>query len=76
MKARPEMDPLCPACGGRTRVVLTLTETGSSMTVRRRCCLDCDHRFYTQQSEEVYVPKGKVVKYGSRSKRVCTLESA
>lgn len=42
----------CPKCEGKTKVIDTVH--GSSNEVyRRRKCLECDHRFYTQESEAV-----------------------
>ena len=47
----------CPECNSmRIRVVATMhTEDGD--WVRRRCCLVCEHRWYTLQPPEVAVDK-------------------
>jgi len=44
----------CPSCDApydQLRVVLT-TYTKQKETVRRRCCLRCEHRWYTLQHPE------------------------
>lgn len=39
----------CPVCGGKTRVLDS--EADSESVYRRRKCVECDHRFYTTESE-------------------------
>lgn len=50
----------CPECGSmRIRVVTTMhTEEGD--WVRRRCCLACEHRWYTFQPPEVPLSKEQI----------------
>ena len=55
--------PECPECGAYlTRVVCTKKDD-KQVTVRRRQCLMCTHRFYTTQElapPEIPVEKGRV----------------
>ena len=45
----------CPECGnGRTRVVCT-KRAADGVTIRRRKCVVCDHRWYSIQYPEVPV---------------------
>ena len=45
----------CPECGqGRTRVVCT-KRTPDGVTIRRRRCVACEHRWYSIQYPEVPV---------------------
>jgi len=45
----------CPNCGNtRTRVVLT-KRSANKMTIRRRWCPTCEHRWYSIQYPEVPV---------------------
>ena len=57
--------PACPECGAYlTRVVCTKNSSDAiQVTVRRRQCLICTHRFYTTQKSappEIPVEKGRV----------------
>ena len=56
--------PACPDCGAYlTRVVCTRKDD-KQVTVRRRQCLICTHRFYTTQElapPEIPVEKGRVM---------------
>ena len=50
----------CPKCGSvRTRVVLTDT-LPSDEIVRRRRCIQCDHRWYTHQPPEQLLPNHRI----------------
>lgn len=62
-------DPLCEKCGGTSKVVATLFERDTHEVVRRRSCQDCDHRFYTVQSEERQIEEGARVRFLSRLKK-------
>ena len=59
----------CPKCSNlRTKVVCTKRST-DSITIRRRFCSRCEHRWYTIQYPEVAVNKGEVkwIKSGSEA---------
>ena len=59
----------CPKCAeARTRVVLT-KRTKDGITIRRRCCISCEHRWYSIQYPEVAVEDGEVkwIKTGSNA---------
>jgi len=59
----------CPECGqGRTRVVCT-KRTPDGVTIRRRRCVACEHRWYSIQYPEVAVEDGEVkwIKTGSNA---------
>jgi len=59
----------CPKCAeARTRVVLT-KRAKDGITIRRRCCISCDHRWYSIQYPEVPVKEGEVkwIKTGSNA---------
>ncbi len=59
----------CPECGNtRTRVVCT-KRSKDGITIRRRFCLKCEHRWYTIQYPEVVVKSGEVkwIKSGSEA---------
>ena len=50
----------CPECGqGRTRVVLT-KRTPDGVTIRRRKCVVCEHRWYSIQYPEVPVANQEI----------------
>ena len=50
----------CPKCGrGRTRVVLT-KRTPDGVTIRRRRCVICEHRWYSIQYPEVPVANQEI----------------
>ena len=62
----------CPKCAeARTRVVLT-KRAKDGITIRRRCCISCEHRWYSIQYPEVAVEDGEVkwIKTGSTAKFV------
>ena len=62
----------CPKCAeARTRVVLT-KRAKDGITIRRRCCITCEHRWYSIQYPEVAVEDGEVkwIKTGSNAKFV------
>ena len=62
----------CPKCAeARTRVVLT-KRAKDGITIRRRCCITCEHRWYSIQYPEVAVEDGEVkwIKTGSNAKYV------
>ena len=59
----------CPECGqGRTRVVCT-KRAPDGVTIRRRRCVVCEHRWYSIQYPEVPVKEGEVkwIKTGSNA---------
>ena len=59
----------CPKCAeARTRVVLT-KRAKDGITIRRRCCMTCEHRWYSIQYPEVAVEDGEVkwIKTGSNA---------
>jgi len=59
----------CPKCAERkTRVVLT-KRAKDGITIRRRCCISCEHRWYSIQYPEVAVEEGEVkwIKTGSNA---------
>ena len=59
----------CPKCAeARTRVVLT-KRAKDGITIRRRCCISCEHRWYSIQYPEVAVKDGEVkwIKTGSNA---------
>ena len=50
----------CPECGqGRTRVVCTRRDL-EGVTIRRRWCTLCDHRWYSIQYPEVPVANQEI----------------
>ena len=58
----------CPKCGQlRTRVVLT-KRAKDGITIRRRHCRECDHRWYSIQYPEVPVKENEVKWIGTGSK--------
>ena len=62
----------CPKCGQlRTRVVLT-KRSSDGITIRRRWCTACDHRWYSVQYPEVAVDSNEIrwVKTGSKAEFV------
>jgi len=62
----------CPKCSGvRTRVVLT-KRAKDGITIRRRHCRECDHRWYSIQYPEVPVEENEVkwIKTGSKAQFV------
>jgi len=59
----------CPKCGNaRTRVVLT-KRAKDGITIRRRCCISCEWRWYSIQYPEIAVEDGEVkwLKTGSNA---------
>ena len=59
----------CPKCGQlRTRVVCT-KRSSEGVTIRRRRCPKCDHRWYSVQYPEVAVDSNEIkwVKTGSNA---------
>ena len=59
----------CPKCDeARTRVVLT-KRAKDGVTIRRRCCISCEHRWYSIQYPEVAVEDSEVkwIKTGSNA---------
>lgn len=48
----------CPKCGSGSRVVLTREVPEGA--VRRRACLQCDHRWYTLQPPEALLPNHRI----------------
>jgi len=59
----------CPKCAeARTRVVLT-KRAKDGITIRRRCCISCEHRWYSIQYPEVAVEDSEVkwIKTGSNA---------
>lgn len=62
---RMSQDGPCPQCSTiRTKVVDT-NINAQKIRIRRRICLQCDHRWYTIQYPEVSVDKDKI-KYQNR----------
>ena len=62
----------CPKCSKlRTRVVLT-KRSSDGITIRRRWCIACDHRWYSVQYPEVAVDSNEIrwVKTGSKAEFV------
>ena len=62
----------CPKCNQlRTRVVLT-KRAKDGITIRRRHCRECDHRWYSIQYPEVPVEENEVkwIKTGSNAQFV------
>ena len=51
MNYRPNNRTPCPECGSVTRVMRTYY-TDSADVARRRCCTNCDHKFWTLASGE------------------------
>ena len=50
----------CPECGnGRTRVVCT-KRAPDGVTIRRRKCIVCEHRWYSIQYPEIAVSNGEI----------------
>jgi len=57
----------CPKCGHiRTRVVCT-KRTNDKLTIRRRNCIACDHRWYSVQYPEVPVSDHEIKWIGTGS---------
>lgn len=56
--------PKCDAPSHQLRVVLT-TYTEEQETVRRRCCKQCKHRWYTLQKPE-RILDGHAIKWNHR----------
>lgn len=51
----------CEKCGSsESRVVLT-KRSPQGLLIRRRRCLDCNHRYYTVQPFETVVPSHEVL---------------
>ena len=62
----------CPECGkGRTRVVCT-KRAEDGVTIRRRRCPNCDHRWYSIQYPEIAIEDNEVkwIKTGSKAQFV------
>ena len=62
----------CPKCSFvRTRVVCT-KRAEDGVTIRRRWCPDCDHRWYSIQYPEVAIEDSEVkwIKTGSKAQFV------
>ena len=60
----------CPECGnGRTRVVCT-KRAPDGVTIRRRKCPICEHRWYSLQYPEVVIETGEVKWKGRNTKYV------
>jgi len=52
---RPSAKPACPECGlRRSEVIDTRPTAAGDATYRRRRCLDCDHRFSTEERVAEY----------------------
>ena len=58
----------CPQCRSEnTRVVMTTESVDdASLVIRRRCCNDCSHRFFTAQEPE-YLLRREQVKWSRNS---------
>ena len=57
----------CPKCGrGRTRVVCT-KRTPDGVTIRRRRCVACEHRWYSIQYPETPVSDHEIKWIGTGS---------
>lgn len=68
----------CPKCGvWDSRVSLT-RNTDDGVSIRRRICLNCDHRWYTGQEPEFIVQRGRDFKFYGRGsgERVLLLDEA
>ena len=50
----------CPQCGAAHNHVVRTYSLNDLSQVRRRHCLDCDHRWYTHQHPEEPLPAGAV----------------
>ena len=60
----------CPKCGQlRTRVVCTKRDV-DGITIRRRWCPICEHRWYSLQYPEVPIETGEVKWKGRETKYV------
>ena len=57
----------CPVCNSKKTKVVLVKDCVSNQAdiVRRRHCTECDHRFYTAQTEEEHIDK---VEYGNHGK--------
>ena len=63
----------CPKCGQlRTRVVCTKRDK-EGVTIRRRKCPICEHRWYSLQYPEVVIKTGEV-KWKGRNTRYVPLQ--
>lgn len=45
-------DTPCPSCGSHNVTVVLSKQGKRQFRIRRRHCLDCEHRFYTAQPPE------------------------
>ena len=48
----------CPNCGSLITRVVNTTRSIDGQIVRRRWCEFCDHRYYTAQTAERFIPEG------------------
>ena len=48
----------CPNCGSLITRVVNTTRSTDGQIVRRRWCEFCDHRYYTAQTAERFIPEG------------------
>jgi len=56
----------CPKCGGESRVITSRPVIGlESGRVRWRLCHRCEHRWYSWQAPEIYLPSYAVNWAGS-----------
>lgn len=70
----------CPNCDSRTTRVVNTTRSTEGQLVRRRHCEFCDHRFYTLQNCETFLPAQQLqwlpVARSSRTRPVKVLQAA
>ncbi len=60
--------PVCPSCGGRSKVVNNSSDDQNSVIVRRRHCQDCGARFYTAQYPEQIIDPHRICWHRKRPK--------
>lgn len=51
----------CPECGSSASMVMQSRLMPAGERVRRRRCLDCGHRWYTEQAPEVEVARWRLI---------------
>jgi len=52
---KPDSKSTCPKCSGQNTSVMAAWWTECAKRLRRRKCLECQHRFYTVASGEISI---------------------
>jgi len=64
----------CPKCNSLSIKVICIKYDEEKCAVRRKLCLDCEHRFYTLQYPEALI-SSKEIKYTKQGRQIVILNN-